>query len=582
MDNIMYEIHLKNVDKGYEKYDSDLGMFYEDFDSPNAYHTNLRKGRYHRYVTNSDMVVALFDTGRKRDIEVAKRVLKNVLAGQCRKRGDTYGLWPYFYEEPLEKMDAPDWNMANFNGINLLQILIDYKDKLDDKLYEETKNACIMACDSIIRRDVTIKYTNVSVMDIYMTVVCGAMFDEKIFDFGIDKLKRFYYYVMNQKSYEEYNSPTYSVIIANIFGLMLRHIKDAEALKMINELNDLAWKMIAEHYHKKTGEWTGPHSRAYFQFIDNSRRSFFEKALDFKISLCDEKTFGLMDMRYDVKCPEKYKELFTTDKNIDVKRMLSAGFLYPRFGYTRVESMYMTADYAISSFHLGNGWNQARNVVMYLGDRNKKYCVRMRILHDGYDYCSGFENSVQEKSAVMTLVNFATNCGDTHEDLDKVVNATISANDIRVRYEIETNTETVKDDVEIKKEGNRFDIQIAGQRIQIGYEFSEFGDFEPYTEVKLNEKYACIDLVLYTGKRKDINFKKLQSAACLSWISGEGKIENYPTVQKDDELLKAEWKVNDKTLQLEGIFRPGKLADIITNSKQIINGKLLEDIANRL
>ena len=34
----------------------------------------------------------------------------------------TYGIWPYHYEEPLDAMNKPDWNWADFIGVQLLQL----------------------------------------------------------------------------------------------------------------------------------------------------------------------------------------------------------------------------------------------------------------------------------------------------------------------------------------------------------------------------------------------------------------------------------------------------------------------------
>ena len=80
---------------------------------------------------------------------------------------------------------------------------------------------------------------------------------------------------------------------------MLKHIKDKEMLKMVEDLNDIAWKMIAEHFHPNTGEWIGPQFRAYSDFIDDSVRTLIEAALDFKINLTDNKVLGLLDMSID-------------------------------------------------------------------------------------------------------------------------------------------------------------------------------------------------------------------------------------------------------------------------------------------
>ena len=580
MDKRLLENHLNLLDKMRVKFDENPGLVYEDFDNPNAYHTKLRKGRYHRFTTNSDFAIALLDGGRQEDIPMAKSIIKALLAAQCREEGDTFGLWPYFYEESLEEMDMPDWNMADFNGISLLQTIIDYGGLLGEELSDEVRQACINACASIMRRDVTIVYTNVTVMDIYMTLVCGEMFDKDIFEFGMNKLKRFYHFVMSQKSYEEYNSPTYSIVVVNIMGLMLQHVKNGEALKTINELNELAWKMIGEHYHAKTCEWSGPMSRAYSDFLDDTRLSFFEKALDFKIKLTDKKIFGIMDMRYDVKCPQKFAHYFTDEtQEINITRMLSPGYNYPYFGHPRVEMLYMNKDFTLGSFHLSDGWNQHRNVMSYFGDADKKYCLRLVALHNGYDYCSAFFNTVQEKGAALTITNFHTNRGDTHHDLDKVVNATIKAEDMRIRYQIEANTKGIIDDIKICKKESSCSLEIAGVPVEITYIFAEFGEEKPYFEVSGDEKHLYVDMVLYHGEEKEFNFNKIPSAAAVSAINVGGFECGVPSAEKGDKYVTAKWRACGKELSAESIYKPIEMIPSVSVCRQYKDGEQLEKIA---
>ena len=577
MDKRLLKYHLECLDGLYQYFDEDVGLFYMDYNRPDAYHTKLTSGRVHQYVSNSDRAVALFDGGREKDIKTALKVVDAVLDGQCKKEGETFGLWPYFYEESLEEMDSPDWNMADFNGINLFQILLDYEELLGEERAKRVLKACHDACRCIINRDVTIMYTNVTVMDIYLTITFGERYNKEIFDFGKNKLKCFYHLVMNQKSFEEHNSPAYSIIVANIFGLMLQHIKDEECLFMINELNSLEWKVISEHYHFATGEWTGPQSRAYSQFLDPTRLSFFEKALNFEISLTDEKSFGLMDMRYDVKCPPEYADLFTDKNRITEKRqLLSRGFNYPWFEPPRLETIYISPEYTLSSFHLCGGWNQHRPIMSYFGNRKKKYCLRLRVLHDFYDFCSGYTATIQEKASALSVTNFHTNRGDTHNDLDKVKNATISAVDLRIRYQVEANVDGIIDDVGLEKSENGCTISLAGIPVRIGFDFAEFTGYLPHTEISKEGRFLNIDMVLYSGERRDINLKSLDSAVCVSHIS-IGNDEASPVkVKKEDEFIFAEMNSNGKTLSEKCIYTPCEFITSVSKTRQWIDGTELE------
>ena len=582
MDKRLLENHQKKVDEFYDFFEEDVGLFYSIQNRPDAYHTKITQGKVHFYMTNADRMVALFDSGRPRDIEIGLKVVDAILAGQCKKEGATFGLWPYFYEESLEEMDAPDWNMADFNGINLLQLLLDYEDLLGYERTQKVKQACHDACRCIMHRDVTITYTNVTIMDIYMTLVFGERYDEEILAYGKKKLKRFYHLVMNQQSFEEHSSPTYSVIVVDIIGLMLQHVKDADSLLMINELNDLEWSVISEHYHPKTGEWAGPMSRAYANFLDDTKHSFFEKALDFKIKLCDEQNFGLMDMRYDVVCPEKYVDFFTNqEKTLDRIKLLSRGFNYPYYEPPRIESLYISKDFTLGSFCLCGGWHQHKTLMAHFGDKQKKYCMHYRVLHNLYDFCSGFTATLQKSSTALSVTNFHTNRGDTHNDLDKVKNATISANDLRVRYQVEANTDGIIDDIEIVKSENGCKLTIAGVPVEIGFDFAEISGLTPYFEIGKDGRFLNIDMVFYSGDATNINLNKLDSLVGVSHlVIGEENITPV-SVSKDDEFIYAKMTVSGKELSEKCVYKPLEFTTSVSKTEQWIDGESLERIGEK-
>ncbi|WP_441988693.1 hypothetical protein [Paenibacillus sp. 2RAB27] len=76
----------------------------------------------------------------------------------------TYGIWPYNYEESLDEMDRPDWNMADFQGKKLVLILKNYAESLPVALVELIREAIYHACQAIIRRNVGPHYTNIAIM----------------------------------------------------------------------------------------------------------------------------------------------------------------------------------------------------------------------------------------------------------------------------------------------------------------------------------------------------------------------------------------------------------------------------------
>ena len=53
-------------------FDAEVGLCGVDVDNPHAYHTKIKKGRGHAYVTNAANAPLLLKGGREKDIEIAK------------------------------------------------------------------------------------------------------------------------------------------------------------------------------------------------------------------------------------------------------------------------------------------------------------------------------------------------------------------------------------------------------------------------------------------------------------------------------------------------------------------------------
>ena len=582
MENRKIQRHRELVDTLMELYDGDMQMFYEDVDNPNAYHTRLKKGRFHRYKYNATYAVALMDTEREKDIPIANAILKSVIDGQCKKEGDTFGLWPYFYEESLEDMDMPDWNMADFQGIELFQILLDHFEKVEDSLKEPLIQAISDACECIMRRNVTISYTNVTAMDIYLCIAFGERYNDRIFEYGMKKLDLFHEIVIGCGYFQEYNSPTYTIVLTDSLSLMLEHIKNEAALKKINELNDLAWNGIAKHYHPATGQWTGTQNRAYTQFIKDGTRGYFEKALNYTVSLKGENKTGqikkyqanqisegmLADIRYKPKCPEKYADWF-----VNPEKQIS--YVQETDGNRRYAKCYMTPEYVIGTTNVSIGWNQHRNLLAYFGDKKDTYCLWQRAMHNGYDYSSTRMYIQQADNAALSMVIFYTDGADTHCSLDPT-NGKIKAKDLRISYQIEAIREGIIDKIEVIdkiKEENKVIFIIAGTKVEIGCTYAEFSGEKPYIEIKKDGKFLCFDIVFYNGDEKEFVLDEIQEAMSVSWLLVNSENCDIPVTEENGDIVTAEWKINNNELKLQSTNKPAPVADMGKTARQWADGK---------
>lgn len=563
----IFDKHLQLLDEKKEFYEDNIGLLYENFNNPNAYHTLLRCGKYHRISTNSEYAIALLDGKRSEDKEIACKIINKVIDAQCKEKGKMFGLWAYFFEEPLEQMDEPDWNMADFNGIYLLQAVLDYENVLGEVLYKKTVKACLDACECTTFRNVSIVYTNVTIMDIYLNIVCGERFSEKYFNYGLKKLTDFYNHIMINQCYDEYNSPTYSVVAVNILSLMLKHIKNKDALSMINKLYDIQWKMIAEHYIPSIGEWAGPQYRAYTEFLDSNTIAVLKYATNQELKETDE--IDLMTMRYGVKCPEKYIKNFFDNKEFFKSNVIRNLCTEPEFGIRILERFCIAPKFSLGTFSNIGTWNQHRFLLGYFGNKQEKYCLRARVLHDGYDFCSGFINTLQEQKGAFSIFSFCTDGGDTHVTLDMVKNKKILASDMRIRYQLKGNSNNVK----IEKKESEVILEINDTIVKIGFSAAYFGNENPYFEINKDDENINIDMVLYSGPEKTVDFGNMERAVVLGYVLVGDEVSSLPDIEFSSQSIFYKWNIFKKNLKLCGLFEPTEYKNLALNSKQYIDGK---------
>lgn len=568
------------IDEKLKGYNENIGLVHE-YCTPN-YHSRLNPGEHYFINSSTKLAAAIFFNEYAEKYNIANDLLKNVVKCQC-KEGELTGLWSYYYEESLEEMVAPDGNFADFNAIPMLAVLKEQADKLDDEVRKDVEEACVNACHAIIKRDLTIIYTNPCIMDMYVTIVCGEMLSKPDFvEYGKNKLDRMYRHIMENKTFDEYNCTGYSLLIADIFSIMLRHISDEEVQKKVKELNMIVWKMIGEHFHFKTGEICGPNLRRYTNFLNGEGGADIEKATETDIVGTYNENYGMMDAIYDKKCPEEILHVFrekNTEKNF--VKMINRGSNYPWFSQASVDMHYMCEDYCLGSFSLSDAWNQHVYINGYIGDRKEKCCLRMRVLHNKYDFCSAFIGTLQEKNAAVSVVNFHTNRGDTHVDLDPVINSTIKATDLRVRWQIEANIKGVIEKINVIKKENSCILQILGTDVEISYPFAEISGEEPYFEISQKGKELFVDMVLYSGEEKEINLAKLESAVVVTYITiGDGKVDSIK-FEKDAKYLNTTCSICGKKAEIKALFAPAEQIPSVMATELRLNGERIERIGEK-
>jgi hypothetical protein len=478
----------------------------------------------------------------------------------------TYGIWPWFLEEPLEQMSPPDWNWADFCGTSLIQIAMDHRPRLPEKIQERLDQAIIHAARSIQHRDVGPDYTNIALMGTYVTYTAGEFYQqEELLNYARRRLRRFVAYTADQGAFTEFNSPTYTVVALRVLARMRRDIHDAGAHPLLDRLYDLAWADVARHFHPPTRQWAGPHSRAYTTLLRPGTMAFLQRAIGNQLPAFgpDDLPPDLEAYRLSVSCPAQYIPLLLDLKEPrEVIQVYHKGSpKYPRI----VGRTYLDETVAVGTMSRGDFWNQRRPLVAYWGTADHPTALQLRCLHDEYDYSSGLIFACQAGPYVLGGVAFATDYGDRHISLDLVSDQAILARDLRLRFQIihPPSGWVLPNSFPL---GERRSWQVGNATLSLHVPYATFGGWEPNGQAQWDGEDGCLDVVLYHGPQRQLDFGQIQPAAVVFALQVASAAAGgaLPTVEieRDAGMLTASWDTPRGSLTMTIPERPGPLAEI--------------------
>ncbi|MCL5281819.1 MAG: hypothetical protein M1376_18130 [Planctomycetes bacterium] len=510
---------LRALEKEDRNYDPSAQMLRTPYSSP-GYHTTLQGGFVHSTRSSLDYAVALLDSGDPERLKRAELVLRRVIALQDQEPNSrTYGIWSWFLEEPLDKMSPPDWNWADFCGTQLLQVAIDHMDRLAEDLRPKVRDSILHAARSIVRRNVGPGYTNIALMGTYVTLVAGERFNvPDLADYGRQRLQRFYDYTREKGSFTEYNSPTYTLVAIDEISRMIQHVRDESSQRLLKELNTFAWRHVARHFHPPTKQWAGPHSRCYSTLLRPGTLAAIQRANAGRLQFLPEaEAWESLDAhRLKLDCPTELYYYFTslTAPRTEVEA-------FERNASTEhdiVGTTYLHPDFTLASVDIGDLWNQRRPLLAYWNTPSGPAALRLRFLHDDYDYSSASLFTVQDRADILGAVLFATDRGDTHISLDKIINATITARDLRLRLQFEGAVSDLALPERLRlDEPIRFTSgPVAGTFVLHAVQFA---GLHPTLEAGRQQDEAWIDVVLYRGPGRPFDFGKIAEAAIVFSLS---------------------------------------------------------------
>jgi hypothetical protein len=185
----------------------------------------------------------------------------------------------------------------------------------------------------------------------------------------------------------------------------------------------------------------------------------------------------------------------------------------------------------------------------------------LRVLHDGYDYSSAVFTSVQKQGNVLFGINFATDGGGTHPNLDRV-HGRIVASDLRVRFELGGN----QDNIRIEQQGGRVEVSIDTIRVTLEAMYGlleEKAEFE--WEISEDGLRKYVDLVIYSGDAQSLDFHQI-SCACFLFACMINRGDNAHTkevVRQEDHIRSRVTASDGMELELNLPIKPDTLATLL-------------------
>lgn len=441
------------LNKG-QRWDEASGLVFEKVGGI-GYHTTLASGTPVRATrSNLDYAIRLLDASHgPAAVARASGVIARVVALQeMRADNANFGNWPWYAEEPLAAMRPPDPNWADFNGARLSELLIDHDAVLGEPLKMQMRAALARACASIVRRDAGPSYTNIAMMGARVTLAGGELLgDARLAAYGATRLARLLAYTRAQGSFNEYNSPTYTTVGLEELEAIIADVRDPRARADAEALRRIAWDLIARHWHPATGEWAGPHARAYADRLQDDIRAKLAARTRLPLGLAVVPPLG----RKAIVCPADLRARFAAlpapvveDRTRFIRAMPDANSLY---GTT-----WFSDDACLGSANAESFWTQRRPVLGYWRLPGKPAVLRLRCLKDGRDFASMGVCVEQAGDRLVFAVHPLAGQGNWHISLDRRPDGRYPGKELRLRISLDGDGAALR-----RLDDHRFEL-IAG------------------------------------------------------------------------------------------------------------------------
>lgn len=535
--------YLEDCDTRYSDQRRMLGLVWN---GP-GYHTRIPNGTWaHPTRESLDYALGLLISGEPWRIERAAAIVRAVLALQdTHPYNPTYGIWPWLQEEPLPEMAPPDWNWADFCGARLAQMLIEHAPVLPAELVTAIRTSLGHAAWSIFRRNVQPGYTNIAIMGAAVTLAAGEVLQEaRLVEYGRARLRAFVAYTGLHGGFNEYNSPTYTIVALHECERILQLVHDPAARDDAEQLRRIAWGMIAESFHPATQQWAGPHSRTYADWIDAATAAYLSEQTGVIITPhpnAPSHKIGVTHIRH-LPCPpelvSRFRVLPEDSQTLHRRFILRGSDTDSTNGTT-----WLSQDACLGSVNHDNLWTQRRPLIAYWQSAGSVAALRLRFLHDGQDFASAYVRNAQHTNRVLSVINMLTDMGDFHHHLDRPADGVFYAENFKVRYELAGQHATGQ-----ALGDGLFELCDGAYRAVIQVLPGQFGPYTVVWRIVEEPGMAALEGICYDGIRASFQIEQLGRVVLAAGLEllpvGEAAAPTSIQLEPDrDERLNITWLV---------------------------------------
>ena len=194
------------------------------------------------------------------DKEKAVIILQWILKNQYQDENTKiYGIW-----KTAIVNDKFDQNWREFIGCDLIIIRHKFSNLLPENIIKDIETGIIHAAKGAFKRNVAPDYTNISIMSAFLMEYVGTEFGlEEIKNAGLKKARDIFKLYQTNKTFSEFNSPTYYGVTLIGLGLWRELAFSKEIQEMGKVLEKDFWHETTNFYNPKLKNIPGPYFRAY-------------------------------------------------------------------------------------------------------------------------------------------------------------------------------------------------------------------------------------------------------------------------------------------------------------------------------